>query len=69
MIIRNIQYQGKLGQNAWKKLQPKTANIIRKSSIFAVQYLRKDIKHQNCIDKEFKSRLNSGNACCYSVQQ
>jgi hypothetical protein len=67
MIIKNIQYQGELGQNAGKKLQRKTANILRKSGIFAIQYLRKTLTNQNFIDKEFKSRLNSGHARCHSV--
>jgi len=69
MIIRNIPYQGKLGQNAGKKLQTKAINILRKSGIFAIQYLRKALTNQNWFDKEFKSRLNSVNACCHSVQR
>ena len=32
------------------------------------KYLRKTITNQNSIQEEIKSRLKSGNACSYSVQ-
>jgi hypothetical protein len=32
------------------------------------KHLGKMLTDQNCIHKEIKSRLNSGNACCHSVQ-
>jgi hypothetical protein len=32
------------------------------------KYLRTTLTDQNCIYEEIKSRLNSGNACCHSVQ-
>jgi hypothetical protein len=31
-------------------------------------YLGKTLTDQNCMHEEIKSRLNSGNACCHSVQ-
>jgi hypothetical protein len=33
------------------------------------RYLGKNITNQNLIQKEIKRRLNSGNACCHSVQK
>jgi hypothetical protein len=32
------------------------------------KYLGAALIDQNCMEEEIKSRLNSGNACCYSVQ-
>jgi hypothetical protein len=32
------------------------------------KYLRTTLTSQNCMHEEIKNRLNSGNACCYSVQ-
>jgi hypothetical protein len=32
------------------------------------KYLRTTLTDQNCMHEQFKSRLNSGNACCHSVQ-
>jgi hypothetical protein len=32
------------------------------------RYLATRLTDQNCMQEEIKSRLNSGNACCYSVQ-
>jgi hypothetical protein len=32
------------------------------------KYLGKTVTNQNLIQKEIKKRLNSGNACCHSVQ-
>jgi hypothetical protein len=32
------------------------------------KYLRTTLTDQNCMHEEIKSRLNSGNACCHSVQ-
>jgi len=32
------------------------------------KYLRKTLTNQNSIQEEIKSRLKSGNACYYSVQ-
>jgi hypothetical protein len=33
-----------------------------------LKYLGTKLTDQNCMDKEFKSKLKSGNACCHSVQ-
>ena len=33
-----------------------------------VKYSGTTLTKQNCIQEEIKSRLNSGNACCHSVQ-
>jgi hypothetical protein len=32
------------------------------------KYLRTTLTDQNCVHEEIKSRLNSENACCHSVQ-
>jgi hypothetical protein len=32
------------------------------------RYLGTTLTHQNCVQEEIKSRLNSGNACYHSVQ-
>jgi hypothetical protein len=32
------------------------------------RYLGTTLTDQNCMHEEIKSRLNSGNACCHSVQ-
>jgi hypothetical protein len=32
------------------------------------KYLETTLTDQNCMHEEIKSRLNSGNACCHSVQ-
>jgi hypothetical protein len=37
-------------------------------SVALFKYLGTTLTYQNCIREEIKSRLNSGNACCNSVQ-
>jgi len=47
-------------------------NVMIDSSSFAMVeqlgYLGKTLTDRNYIQEEIKSRLNSGNACCHSVQ-
>jgi hypothetical protein len=51
------------GQNQNIRIANETFEKVAK-----FQYLGKTLKNQNDINDEFKSRLNSGNACYYSAQ-
>jgi hypothetical protein len=51
------------GQNHDIKIAPRSfENVVQ------LKYLGTTVTNQNFIQEEIKSRLNSGNACCHSVQ-
>jgi hypothetical protein len=54
-----------------KKAERKQSINIRNRSFEGVakfKYFGTTLTDQNCMQEEIKSRLNSGNACCHSVQ-
>jgi hypothetical protein len=53
----------KVGQKHSIKIQNRSFEEVIK-----FKYLGTALKSKNCIDEEINSRLNSGNACCHSVQ-
>jgi sorting nexin-29 len=50
--------------------QKYTIKIANRSfeDVAKFKYLRTTLTDQNCVQEEIKSRLNSGKACCHSVQ-
>jgi hypothetical protein len=54
-------------QKAGQKQSIKIGNMSFESAA-KFKYLGTTLTDQNCIHEEIKSRLNSGNACYYSVQ-
>jgi hypothetical protein len=54
-------------QKVGQKHSIKTANRSFED-VADFKYLRTTLIDQNCMQEEIKSRLNSGNACCRSVQ-
>jgi hypothetical protein len=55
-------------QNAGQNHNSLVANKSFKS-VARFKYLRTKVTDQNFIYREIKSKLNSGNACCHSVQR
>jgi hypothetical protein len=53
----------KAGQKHGIKIENRSTESVEK-----FKYLGTTLTDQNCIKKEIKSRINSGNACYYSVQ-
>jgi hypothetical protein len=53
----------KAGQKHKIKIANKSFEDVAK-----LRYLGRTITDQNCVQEEIKRRLNSGNACCHSVQ-
>jgi hypothetical protein len=53
----------KAGRNC--KIKPVSKSLKNTANL---KYLGTTVTNQNCIHKEIKSRLNSENACCNSVQ-
>jgi hypothetical protein len=47
-----------------------STNVVNRSIENAAKfkYLLTTLTDQNCVQEEIKNRLNSGNACCHSVQ-
>jgi hypothetical protein len=60
MLVSRCQ---KLGQRQSIKIRNRSFGSVAKFN-----YLGTSLTDQNCIHEEFKSRLNSGNACYHSVQ-
>jgi hypothetical protein len=54
-------------QNVGQRQSIKFANRSF-GSVVKFKHVGTTLKNQNCIQEEIKSRLNSGNACYYSVQ-
>jgi len=54
-------------QNAGRSNSVKTDNIFFEN-VEEFKYLGTTLTSQNSIQGEIKSRLESGNACCHSVQ-
>jgi hypothetical protein len=50
--------------------QKHNINVANRSfeDVAKFEYLGTTLMHQNCMDKEIKSRLNSENACYHSIQ-
>jgi hypothetical protein len=50
--------------------QRQSIKVVNRSleSVAKLKYLGTRLTDQNCIHEEVKSRLNSGNTCCHSVQ-
>jgi ribosomal protein S2 len=55
-------------QNAGQNHDVKIADTCFEN-VAQFRYLGTTITNQNLIQEEIKSRLNSGNACCHSVQK
>jgi sorting nexin-29 len=55
------------GQKIGQKRSIKTANRSFED-VAKFRYLGTTLTDRNCMHEEIKSRLNSGNACCHSVQ-
>jgi hypothetical protein len=53
--------------NAGQKFDLKTANRSSEN-VAHIQYVETTVTHQNLIQEEIKSRLNSDNACYHSAQ-
>jgi hypothetical protein len=53
-----------------KEGQRQSINVGNRSfeSVAKLKYLGTTLTDQNCVHEEIKSRLNSWNACCHSVQ-
>jgi hypothetical protein len=54
-------------RNAGQNRDINIANISCKK-VAHVKYLGKTVTNQNSVEEKIKRRLNSGNACCHSVQ-
>jgi hypothetical protein len=59
-----------LMSNSQRIGQKRSINIANRSfeDVEKFKYLGTTLTDQNCMHEEIKSRLNSGNACCHSVQ-
>jgi hypothetical protein len=53
----------KAGQKQSKKIAKRSFEDVEK-----FKYLRTTLSDKNCMQEEIKSRINSGNAYCHSVQ-
>jgi hypothetical protein len=58
-----VSHQHNAGQNYNFLVASKSFEPVAK-----FQFLRMTVTNQNCIQKEIKSRLNSGNTCYHSLQ-
>jgi hypothetical protein len=54
-------------QNVGQNLDIKTANTSFEN-IAQLKYLGMTVTNKNLVKEEIKWRMNSGNACCHSVQ-
>jgi hypothetical protein len=58
-----MSHSQKIGQKHSIKIANRSFEDVEK-----FKYLGTTLTDQNCMHEEIKSRLNSGNACCHSVQ-